>query len=43
MENTANNDGGGILNEGTLTLTRVTFQNNTPNDCVDVFGGTGCP
>jgi hypothetical protein len=37
--NSASSDGGGIFNEapGTVTLTHVTFENNTPNDC------TGCP
>ena len=36
--NTAGSDGGGIYNTdgATVTLTRVTFENNTPNDC------TGC-
>ena len=39
--NVASKDGGGIFNldftEGAVTLTHVTFENNTPNDC------TGCP
>jgi nitrous oxidase accessory protein NosD len=37
-ENQGDYAGGGIFNEspGTVTLTHVSFQNNTPNDC------TGC-
>src|SRR5262247_2023298 len=31
-------DGGGIFNIGTVTLTHVTFQNNTPNDCMGCLG-----
>ena len=39
-DNTAGISGGGILNNnGTMTLTRTTLVNNTPDDCV----GTGCP
>lgn len=36
QENSAGVDGGGVFNEGVLTLQRVTLMDNTPNDC------TGC-
>jgi hypothetical protein len=47
FENTAQGgpgSGGGVFNRGTVTLNdRSNISGNTPDNCVNDSGGTGCP
>lgn len=42
VTNRADHEGGGIFNTGHLTLSGTSVFANTPDDCINANGGTGC-